>query len=347
MKSISYLLLFLITVMPSFASNLILELESTLSRDSLTVGDPFELVISAHAATDLELDWSAAIQGNLAPFVLLNQNVSVEDSSAISKKVELHLELALYETGELYTPDISVAWQRDGEHGVLQADSLLVTVFSVIQNEVGGQQAQPLDIIDPLDLKHSLLYWLIRLGIVLICLVLAYSGWRLLRNRKSGVQASKIVEVKLSPWEIWSTEIKNVELNSRWKNGETVEYYSELSLAIRGFLEDCLLQPFREMTLPEVERAIYNSVLDDILQKDLIRLLAENDLIKYARQWPDDNRNLTIITEYKTWVDNAREVLERKFASLQNPQENSFDPDSAETDADNLATIIAKSEGAV
>jgi len=332
-------------VAPARGGNLLAEIEARPDRDSVTVGAPILLELRARGGEGVELSWPPLDPGGLGSFLLLGEDslretdldASAEDGPGQGESLLVRrLSLAAFETGELWIPPQSVRWRRGEQQGEQSGDSLRITVYSLLAEELQSGSSAPgfaaapgvatpqqpgaapglppaRDIVDPMKLRHGWLRWLERgliAGGALLAAGLAWWLWRRHLRRLSG--GGEAESPRLSPWERWQKEMARIEREQLWRTGETAEYYSELSLALRGLLEDSLGLPFREMTQEEVLCVLPATPLETGQREALMELLRENDLVKYARRWPEDRRNREAPADYHRWADEARPRIEAR-----------------------------------
>ena len=279
--------------------------------DSLTIGDPFTLWMEASAGEGGTLAWPPADLLNLGACGLLVDTVLVTQGGE-----RREMTLAAYETGPLALPPQVVSWKRGGDEGQLRTDSLRITVRSVLDYGVPLEDAaqamtepQPREIVPPLEVHHGPLWYVIRLAIVLAALLLVWLFWRWWRRPRILDDGAQKALPVLDPWETWQMELGRIQHEQLWRTGDVVEYWAQLSLALRGLLEDSMQRPAREMTSYEIEELLHHAPFGEPARQRLLELLRENDLVKYARQWPSDERNRQLPADYIAWAEEVKPGL--------------------------------------
>ncbi len=280
--------------------------------DSITVGDPFQLWMDASAGEGGELNWPAVEKLRLGSCGLLADTlVAIEGGG--ERRI---LTLAAYEIGTVTLPPQGVTWTRGGDSGELVSDSLRLEVLSVLPRGVplenaGEPQQAPLprDIVPPLNVHHGPLWFVIRAIVLLAVLLLCWLGWRWWTRPRALAGVRVEPEPQRDPWEIFSAAMTRIRFEELWRSGDVVEYWAQLSLAVRGLLEDSMRRPAREMTTYEIEELLDHAPFGEADRRRLLELLRENDLVKYARQWPTDERNRHLADDYARWAESVKPGL--------------------------------------
>ncbi|MDR2859265.1 MAG: hypothetical protein LBV64_02575 [Mediterranea sp.] len=127
-----------------------------------------------------------------------------------------------------------------------------------------------------------------------LLLVLIYLVVRL-RDNKPIIRKIKI-EPKLPAHQLAMQEIERIKNEEVWQKGETKEYYTELTDAIRAYIAERFQFNALEMTSSEIIDRLLESNDENAL-KDLKELFWIADLVKFAKYNPQmDENNINLIT---------------------------------------------------
>ena len=274
---------------------------SSVDRDSLTLGDPVTLTLRVTAAADEVIAWPLPVPPQLGGWRLLGAD-SLADSLAGDKAggrlVSRRLRLASFRLGAAPLP----AWGplRDGVP--VAGDTIRLEIRALLPDSAAAA-----DILEPARLAHGWAWWLLRLGGLAALAAAAWLGvrWWL---RRAG-RLPEPLRLPPDPWQDFLDRMGRVEALGLWRSGQVEGHYTELSLALRGLLEDCLDLPCRERSTGELRELLRDSPLSEADLEELFRLLEENDWVKYARQWPDVETCARQVARYQKWALLRKEVL--------------------------------------
>lgn len=273
-----------------------------VDQDSLTLGDPVTLILSVSAQHGEDVVWPLPAPEQLGGWRLLGAD-SLSDSTTTSERIlTRRLVLARFSLGAAPLPTPG-PW-LDGQPAL--GDSLPLQILATIPDST----QTPAALLEPARLRHDWRWWLSRLGAgALLALLLAWA-WR--RWRRSARLQPGGPELPPDPWQDFQDELQRIEGRALWRAGQVESHYADLSLALRGLLEDTLGLPCRERSTEELRLVLRDSPLTDGDLQELLRLLDENDWVKYARQWPDSNTCAAQIPRYLAWAQARRERLEER-----------------------------------
>ena len=268
-----------------------LQFRASVSPDSLTVGDPVTLELGGSAPASGTL-LVPAFEDSVGPFTLLGSQdlpgpAAPEGRTAFVRR----LRLTAFETGRLAIPPIPLLWiSETGDTAVAYSDSLRVDALSVLPESVATADpqtalAQLRDVKGVVTLEPSRLWLWILLG-VLGAALLAWILVRALRRKTAAVprMVAPAPAPALSP-EVAFHKGLDALLSRKWiETGEFKEYYAELSLLLRRYIEGRFTIPAVEETQREIVEAADLDQRLDSAEVDWLRgWLRDADLVKFAR----------------------------------------------------------------
>ncbi|MDP2359848.1 MAG: hypothetical protein Q8O14_03730 [bacterium] len=276
----------------------------TLERDSLTLGDPLTLTIRVAAAPGELVDWPLPGRELLGGWRLLGADSLRTEEGAEGRLLMRTLRLARFQLGPAPLP-VPGPW-REGRPAL--GDTLRLEILGTLPDD-----AQAADILEPGRLAHGMGWWLARLGLVLLAALAAGLGWRWWR--RAG-QAPAEPPLPPDPWQDFLDCLGAIQERGLWRRGEVETHYGDLSLALRGLLEDCLDLPCRERSTEELRELLRGSALDGGDLEALFLLLEENDWVKYARRWPAAETCARQVERYQQWAVPRKEKLLARHRAL-------------------------------
>lgn len=282
-----------------------------LSPDSITVGDPITLVLEASAPSDARLGLPQ-LADSIGPFSVLSAQTPATSLKEGRLVVRQEGQVTLFRTGEYTFPELELLWERaPGETLVAYSQARTVRVPSVLEGEADLSKLRGIKGVIPLD-KFRLWLWA---AVALLAAALAFLVWRYrhLLARKTKLLPLAPPPPPLPPevaFERGLTEIYRRELPER---GLVKEFYAELSLLFRRYLEDRFRFPAVEETRTEILLAATRvTELRESDRAELADWLAEGDLVKFAKLE-------RLITEARVYAERARAFVHRTAAAVEVP----------------------------
>lgn len=132
-------------------------------------------------------------------------------------------------------------------------------------------------------------YWLEALTVLL---VLALGIWYFRRQKPKPVAVAAPVASPAAPLkpphEIALEKLATLEAQAPWKHGLVEQFYADLSMIVREYLEKRFSIPALESTTREIIPMLSKTNFDQKFSKTLRDILYEADMAKYARQLPPE-----------------------------------------------------------
>lgn len=268
-----------------------LRFQARLQPDTLTVGDPIVLEMSGSAPSHGQL-LVPSFADSIGPFSILGieelpASAEPEGRAGFARRVRL----TAFRTGEIEAPPLPLLWvSAEGETLVAYSEALHASVRSVLPESLAAADpqtalAQLREVKGVVPLERSRL-WMWILGGLLLAALLAWLLLWLLRRRRAAVRPPVPRVVPALPPEVAFHRGLDALLARRLvERGEFKEYYAELSLLLRRYIEGRFGLPAVEETQAEILASVEGDVRFRAADADFLRRwLAESDLVKFARQ---------------------------------------------------------------
>lgn len=201
-----------------------------------------------------------------------------------SRALDGQARLAFYRIGRRPIPAFGIPFVRivSGQRGVLVSDSAFVDIDSVAP--AGNPSLKDIKDIErergpDLRLAAGLAGAALLGGLIL-----------LLRRRPAPapVETAGAEAVVLGPYEAALARLAQIE-RERWAlRGEVDRHYAAVADALRRYLQDAHAVPALERTTTELAWALPPALADGGLRERCAALLADADLVKFARRRPDE-----------------------------------------------------------
>lgn len=196
------------------------------------------------------------------------------------------------EPGALEIPPITMrVWRGADEPIELASPPLAVSVASNLAPAEADSAALP----EPADLKPALEaprdwrpVWIAALA-MLAAFALAFALLRRLRRRPVR-EAAPVVERRAPArpaWEVALEELDQVALERWVERGELRRQYEEVTVALRRYVENRWGIPALESTTFDLRRLLDRSPVAPAIGARIVGLLAEADLVKFAKAVPE------------------------------------------------------------
>lgn len=159
-------------------------------------------------------------------------------------------------------------------------------------------------------------YWPWGAG-MLALLVFAIWMIRKANRRPRPVSAAPPLPVPppVSPYEHALRQLDELKRRKSWKHGESKEYYAELSLILREYLETRYGIPAQESTTLEVSEMLKSTDFPGNLIQTAVDILSRTDLVKYAKSQPPENI-------HEETLENTRIVVVKSHNTRENAPVN-------------------------
>lgn len=263
-------------------------------RSELTVGDVVTLsLVIAHPADlvvvvpRLEREWG--------PFEVRDQT-SVQTISVDGgiRTIAKQFRVTLFEPGDFETPVLPITVRGpDGSVQQIEPAPVQLAVNSVLS----GSGDELKDLRPQADFTTA--FWdrpiVLIIGALIILVILGATGYFLYR-RSGRTETSAAIEVDTrSPSEVAIQELDRIARLDLPANGDLKEHYTLVSGALRTCLGSAFLRGedqanVADMSTEEIGTAVRQSSLDSGNAREIIELLQEADLVKFANYVPPASR---------------------------------------------------------
>lgn len=250
---------------------------SSIRPESLTVGDKFLYVNSIEESGEFNIEPLPPGE-NLGDASVLSKVFKLEGSNADT--VAYACTLAVYQPGRFEIPTLTfIATDTTGNSTEFAGQSMALEIRSVLPADTSGLEIA--DIREPYRLRGPIWpYIVIPLAVALILLGLL---WMRKRLRKKTIVPEAPPR---PPWEIAFEELDSLRRKRHAEFGRVRQYYFELSLIVRAYLERRYSFPAVESTTHEIENQVSLKVVGKKLYNRLFDFFVRADLAKFAKLDP-------------------------------------------------------------
>jgi hypothetical protein len=259
------------------ANSSALTIRSHAYPESLTVGDRFLYVNTVELQPGMEID-PVTPDEKLGDAAVLSRVFRMEKSPA--NTVAYGCTLAVYQPGSVRIPTFAFRSSNSADTTTYTGDSLTVNIHSILPPDTTGLQMA--DIKGPRRLRDPIWpYLAIIAGVVLLIFVGGY-----LYRRFTGKIAAPVLP-PVPPWDIAMQRLDALKGEKHGEFGRFKQFYFELSLIIRGYIEGRYETPAVESTTYELEDdPKIKTGLSGDLYRNLFDFIMRSDLVKFAKSIP-------------------------------------------------------------
>jgi hypothetical protein len=260
------------------------EVNVTLDRTRVTVGDPIALTVTVKHATGVTIE-TTSIDDQLGPLEPLGSDPPEDRAVSGGMELRLRYTVAVYHTGTAELPALTFNYLLpDGsEQQVSSRGPVQIVVQSVLTAGSDPNDIRPLKPQASLPTPASeQLLWVAGLGGIAAAAVAVGGLTALLvkRNRRP------VFVMQPSAGEIARAELDRIASLQFTVNGELAEHYRLTAICIRRYLTERFGFPAVALTTGELERQMEARGIARWPARLISGLLSECDAVTYARYRP-------------------------------------------------------------
>jgi hypothetical protein len=290
----------------------------SVSPSAATVGDRIEAALRVTVPEGYSVERPDPGQ-ELGPFKVSGAAWEGPVAAGGKATFTLTLRLAAFETGSLEIPPIEIVVRGGDGESRLASNPVKVEIRTVL-GEGGAPGPGGPDLADlkpPATMPADYRPLYVALGILATLLVAAAAAWwlhRILAPRLAAVKAPEDPFRRLPP-HVWAYAELKVLLDQRLaEEGDTGQFYNELSRILKLYLGGRYRLSLREQTTGEIPALLKEAGTPQDAVRSARALLDRCDGVKFARELPDAAVCRASVEEAYRIVDATRPVEEPKAA---------------------------------
>lgn len=218
-----------------------------------------------------------------------------------------------FDSGVYRIPSLPIQVEKESYNNVLRTDPMQLIVNTYAVDQQKGNYDIVMPIVTPWTFAEILPYLLwVLLGLVILLLV-----WWIIKKRRANKPLFATEKPAIPPYDLAMKALNEIKEEKLWQSGKTKEYYTQLTDAIRNYLDGELDIPAMEQTSFETMRSLEGCREVAAPLKDKLGMMFETaDFVKFAKAMPlpDENaRNLDIAFEFVNHTnEQVQELKERE-----------------------------------
>lgn len=274
------------------------------SKSTVTVGEPFTVTVQAVAPAGTSWDFPVEVA---ADGLLLKVVETSGEAGAVYQATVFTLDQATI-------PSISASYKLpDGSAGKVSSEPVVITVASLLPDDPAQQRLA--DLRPPVPLPAAPIFWLV-LGLLLVGLAGGVAWWWGRRRLRAPGDALPPPPLEVPPAEEARAALQRLHEAGLVERGELRDFYIELAVIAKRYLERRLAAPVLEMTSAETAAFLRDHPVARRLAAAVRDVTLAADDVKFARGQADEAR------AHRHWrqVQELVEELERLLAAPSSSQ---------------------------
>lgn len=280
------------------AQNITVELEADSTH--ITIGDYLNvrLVVKFPGGINIIMPPVADTVGNMELVTASKIDTVINNSFTT---LSLTYTLSAYDSGIYHAgPQRIFTKTADGIVDTLFSNAINITVYTVPVDTAKAFMAIKAPIEVPYSLEEFIPYIL---GTVLLIVIITAVVWYIQSRRRMKPKVIERPKPK-DPAPVWARkELKKLEEEKLWQKNEIKLYYSRLTDILRLYIEYRYGWLALESTTEEITEGIDLYGIRDEAKKNLLTILTEADLVKFAKKIPVPDTNLKMMEQAYRFID--------------------------------------------
>jgi len=263
------------------------KVEVKLNHVRVAVGDVIEFRALLEAEGEVRFQFPDE-KLDLSPFVILDRKMEVPEAADNTTREIFLLTLSIYKTGEYKIPSIPIKWKnKDGQEGIISTEPQLIEVQSVLSKE----EEKPRDLKGALTVLPRTRYIVRTIVLAILSLIVLIGLIILLRKlirKKKETEPDQVV-IRRPAHEIAYEKIEKLKNGKYLETGNIRAYFIELTDILKEYMGSRYTFQALEHTTGEIRHDIEKLNMEHIVRTDIIAVLEEADIVKFARHLPPDD----------------------------------------------------------
>ncbi len=293
-KLFSLLVSFAAAAAAAFSADDTTSLVSSLSRDSVLIGDQVKWSVSVK----LEKGEDFFVEKPDEPVAEGVETIKPWSVDTLSQRrgrlsLEGNMILTSFDSGSYFLPPlVAMISRRDGKVDTLYYEGPVLEVGTI---PVDTATFKPYDIKGqirlPLTFSEVAPWALLALGVAAI----AFLAFWFIRNRKENRDIFGRQKVVDPPHIVALRSLDRIHSSKLWQNDKQKQFYTEVTDTIRKYVEDEYGIPAMEQTTGELFSSLASCGIDDRLLEGMNELFSTADYVKFAKHSASEAENEEVI----------------------------------------------------
>ncbi len=300
---------------PGVANAQRIKATARLDSTNILLGDQIKLFLEIDHPKNVEIEFPQvpdSLNQGLIEVLSRNPIDTFElDNEDLQKQIQ-SFTITSFDSGSYR---ISPMWFKINVDGVIDSvptNGVTLNVYTMQIDTTKGPTDIKMPYDAPLTLKEVTPYIL---GVILIGAIIFLILYSIKRKKNNKPIFSRPQKPKEPAHIVAIRELDRIKAEKIWQQGKLKQYYSELTEALRIYIEDRFEIPAMEQTSDETIESFQTnrSLLSDKLFTELSQTLKLADLVKFAKYTPLPDDDSMSLTRAYNFVNETKKVEAKKI----------------------------------
>ena len=279
---------------------------SKLAKDSILIGEQvnYSIIIQSDKALRSIVPNADLLQSGGIEII----KESIDSTTADNYSYSFHYLITSFDSGIYTIPGMDILVNEGNKMDTVYSPHLSLLVYSPEVDTTAEIKDIKAPFRTPFKLSELLQYYPYIGGGLLLLAILLVVLWYLNRRQHKSLPGV------ILPAHIKAIQrLDNIKKEKLWQQGRVKDYYSELSVCVRQYIEERFGIPAMESVTHEILRDFKRFSYDDeYLMEILENMLNLADLVKFAKEDPAPSENETKLNQAYILVEKTKPAEEPK-----------------------------------
>lgn len=293
---------------------------ASLERDSILLGDQIKLFLEVDHPKNVKVDFAQVpdtINGLIEVLSRSGIDTVELDNDDFQKQIQAYT-ITCFDQGSYRIPPYWFKIEMDGLTDSIPSNGVTLEVITLPIDTTRGPTDIKMPYGAPLTLKEVTPYIL---GVILIGAIIFFLLYSIKRKKNNRPIFARPPKPKEPAHVVALRELDRIKAEKIWQKGKTKQFYSEVTDALRVYIEDRFGIRAMEQTTEETIESfrVQKDLLNEKCFTNLSQILQLADLVKFAKYKPlPDDDNLTLVNAYFFVNDTKKEEPKKPEAEETN-----------------------------
>ncbi len=284
-----------------------------LDSTNILLGDQIKLFLEIDHPKNVEIEFPQ-IPDTIQSLIEVLGSSGIDtfelDNEAIQKQIQSYT-ITCFDSGSYRIPPYWFKINVDGKIDSVPTNGVTLNVYSMVIDTTKGPTDIKMPYGAPLTLKEVTPYIL---GVILIGAIIFLILYSIKRKKNNKPIFARPKKPKEPAYIVAIRELDRITSEKIWQKGKSKQYHSEVTEALRVYIEDRFEIPAMEQTSDETIESfrVNKNLLTDKLFNSLSQTLKLADLVKFAKYKPlPDDDSLSLKNAY-VFVNETKKAEKKK-----------------------------------
>ncbi|MBN1819698.1 MAG: hypothetical protein JXR31_06765 [Prolixibacteraceae bacterium] len=296
---------------------------ASLDSTNILIGDQVTLYLKVDKPVDVNVNFPK-VGKTISDKIEVLGNSEVDTIPSDNEKIETLLQayiITCFDSGSYYIPNYWFGFDVNGLTDSTPTNSLTLNVRTLAIDTTKGPTDIKMPYDAPVTLKEVMPYIL---GIILIGAILFFILYSIKRKKQNKPIFSLPQKPKEPAHVIALRELDRIKAEKLWQKDKIKQYYSEVTDAVRTYIENRFEIGAMEQTSEETISAFRyrRDLLNDKHFENLKQMLTIADMVKFAKFIPLPDEHNKVLFDSYFFVNETKKEVEKPVEKKDKPEEN-------------------------